>query len=672
MQKIPPRLSHLLLVLSESPGPVSVSELAGLCGVSRRTIFREIENIDGMLKPFSLHVGTKVGEGVYLAGEPASIGRLREYLRKQSAAGALPISRHERRVLLLLDLLTSYEPRKLFYYADSFGISEATVSHDLDVLESRLENFGLLLVRRPGHGVFVKGGEAVVRAAICAAVAGAGADSRLAAAPEYPRADILRGVRQMVEGRFSHHLAWTTDDSRDTLYLYMAVTVERVISRNSIETPPAEPSPARYLPMADFFANSLELRFSITLNEHERGNLATVLSSLRKAGNAADALSAVSSDYYLKQLAYQMIEHFDPELAPFLKLDDRLVDGLALHMQSALVRIKNRVVLNDPLLTEISRSFPDILEKSKKALTALEDIAHDIPESEASFLATHFGAGVMRIRSQSVRRVKLGVVCLGGIGTSYFLASQLGGHFSAQADIEICGLEDIEDWSRYDLCVTTIPLSDVPIPVVQVHTLLEESDIAAVGGMLENLHAPECHAGRDSPARPLPGLCRENAAALLAAADLLTYFDVVIIEEDCDFDHLARLAGYRFGGLPEDGRRIYEDIIRRESLSTQVVPELELILLHARTLGVKTPVFSIIVPEDGRFTSPALQGARCCCVMLAPADAGRDTLNLMGRISSALLEDHGFLQAVKNGDKARVYRSLEDNFRDYLVTSVVF
>ncbi len=672
MQKIPPRLGHLLLVLSESAAPVSVNELAALCGVSRRTIFREIENIDGMLKPFSLRVGTKVGEGVYLSGEALSISRLRDDLRRQSAAGTSPVSRRERRVLLLLDLLTSYEPRKLFYYADSFGVSEATVSHDLDVLESRLENFGLRLVRRPGHGVFLQGGEIAVRAAICAAVTDAGADSRIISEPDYPPEDILRGVRQLVEGRFSQHLIWTTEDSKDALYLYMAVTVERVMSRNPIETLPKDPPNARYLPMADFFANSLELRFSITLNELERGNLATVLSTLRRAANTADALSGAANDFYLKQLAYQMIDSFDPELSPFLKLDDRLVDGLALHMQSALARMKNHVVLSDPLLPEIARAYPEILEKSKKALKALDDITCEIPESEASFLATHFGAGVMRIRSHGSRRIKIGVVCLGGIGTSYFLASQLGGHFSAKADIEICGLEDIEDWSRYDLCVTTIPLVDIPIPVVQVNTLLEENDTEAVRHMLESLHAAERQPDHALSARPLPGLCRENAAALLAAADILTYFDAVVIEKDCDFDHLAKLAGYRFGSLPEDGRRIYEDIIRRESLSTQIVPELALILLHARTPGVNSPVFSLIVPQGGEFTSPALQGARCCVVMLAPAEAGRDTLNLMGRISSALLEDQVFLQAVLNGDKAQTYRSLEDNFRDYLATNVVF
>jgi mannitol operon transcriptional antiterminator len=308
-------------------------------------------------------------------------------------------------------------------------------------------------------------------------------------------------------------------------------------------------------------------------------------------------------------------------------------------------------------------------------LAALEGKFGEIPESEASFLASHFGAGVMRIREQGSRRLRVGVVCQSGIGTSYLLSLQLGRHFASRAEFEICALEEFEDWSRFDFCVTTISPEEIPIPAVRVNVLLEERDLAAVAEKLESMRASQRQAARQNAPNgtiPLPEHCREAAACLSDIAEILTYFDVVTIESDCDFDHLARLAGYRFAGLPENGRMIFEDIIRRESLSTQVVPELELVLLHARTGGVKSPVFSLIRPEGGRFTSSSLQGSRCCVVMLAPHEAGRDTLNILGRISSALLEDASFLAAVQNGDKARVYRALEDNLRDYIATNIIF
>jgi mannitol operon transcriptional antiterminator len=341
-------------------------------------------------------------------------------------------------------------------------------------------------------------------------------------------------------------------------------------------------------------------------------------------------------------------------------------------MRPALVRIKARVELKDPLLEEISRAYPDIFLRSKRALAALEGEFGEIPESEASFLASHFGAGVMRIREHGTRRMRVGVVCQSGIGTSYLLSLQLGRHFSSRAEFEICALDDIEDWSRFDFCVTTISPEEIPIPSVRVGVMLEERDVAAVAERLEGHRASLRRSVSQDAAVTLSERCREAASCLSDIADILTYFDVVTIESDCDFDHLAKLAGYRFAGEKENGRMIYEDIIRREGLSTQVVPELGLVLLHARTGGVKSPVFSLICPEGGRFTSPSLQAARCCVVMLAPLEAGRDTLNILGRISSALLEDAAFLKAVQDCEKARVCHALEDNLRDYLATSIIF
>jgi hypothetical protein len=58
--------------------------------------------------------------------------------------------------------------------------------------------------------------------------------------------------------------------------------------------------------------------------------------------------------------------------------------------------------------------------------------------------------------------------------------------------------------------------------------------------------------------------------------------------------------------------------------------------------------------------------------LLAPHEAGRDTLNILGRISAALLEDALFLKAVQSCDKARVYHMLENNLRDYIAANIIF
>lgn len=672
MRMIPPRLNHLLRILMRASRPVSVNDLAKQLDVSRRTVFRELENIDVLLRPYALRVGTKAGEGIYLDGGSESMESLRGEL---NAMGAVePSGRQERRIFLALDLLTDCDQQKLYYYADRFKVSEATISHDLDAVEKLLKKHSLTLVRKPGYGVSIEGGEAGIRGAICAVLSEIKrSDRQFHAALNYPPEEIAGGVRQLMQTRFAPHLAWITEESKDALELFMAVSVERIFTHNTLpET--AKEAQSRFLTMADILANSLELKFSIIFSEWERENLARYLSACRLAAGTYAKIGEASSEYRLKRFAYQLIEQFDPELSPLLKLDDQLVEGLASHLQSAVVRIENCVELDDPLLREISRVYPEILEKCKHALKALEEISSDVPDSEAGFLATHFGAAVMRLRENGARRrsLRVGVVCAGGIGTSYLMASQIKRHFGSQAEIEISGLGDIEDWSRFDLLVTSMPVAGVEVPTIQVSPLLEEADVEAIRLQIDKCASEQRQAVPRAGKEPLSVQCERIGGILSDVREILIHFDTVSIESNSDFDRLAKLAGYRFGGLPESGRLIYEDLIKRESVSTQVVPSLELILLHARTLGVQSPVFSLIVPENGRFTDPSLKNSRCCVVMLVPQEASRNRLELMGRISSALLEDNEFLTSVLEGDKNSAYRCLEENFRDYLSNNINF
>ena len=672
MKAISPRLNHLVRVLAFAEAPVSVNELAKRFGVSRRTIFREIEALDVFLKPYALSVGAKVGEGIYLVGTMSGKDCLREILDEHKAEQ--PTGRYERRILLALDLLTVCEAQKLYYYASHFKVSEATISHDLDYLEEKLAKNDVSILRKPGHGVTATGSELAVRGAICSILLEIERrDVTFNASVCYPPVKTMECVRQLTQTRYEQHLVWMTEESMEAFEMYIAVVSERIASGYTIESLDAEVSP-RFLTIADFFANSLEMRLSIAFSDTERRSLAIYLSALRTSANISKKLDEAANDFLLKSLAYKMIEHFDPELSPVLKLDDRLVEGLALHTQSAIVRIKNNLELNDPLFDGILHSYPEIFEKSKRALEVFQEFSAIIPESEASFLATHFGAAVLRLSEHKTRRFRISAVCAGGIGTSYLMASQIKKHFAFQADVEICGLEDIKlvDWETFDICVSSVPLDGLPIPVVKVQHLLEQSDIDAIKSQIEKLPVRKNQSVLQSGKIPLRLMCESAVGLLSDAAALLAYFEVITIESGCDFDRLASLAGYRFGGLPESGRLIYNDIINRESMSSQVVPSLELILMHARTSGVNHPVFALIVPENGRFTSPSLQHARCCVVMLAPKKVGRDTLNLIGRISSAFVEDSAFLNAVQIGAKDQVYQRLEEILREYLSANVIF
>jgi hypothetical protein len=118
-------------------------------------------------------------------------------------------------------------------------------------------------------------------------------------------------------------------------------------------------------------------------------------------------------------------------------------------------------------------------------------------------------------------------------------------------------------------------------------------------------------------------------------------------------------------------------------LFTQVIPDLGITLLHARSVGVKEPVFAVVKPEGGRFLHEHFAICRVnahtscwsCVLMLLPQydkeqDKAYDTKSgmarVMGNISAALVETPSFLEAVKAGNRNVIYSILEAELSDFL------
>ena len=75
-------------------------------------------------------------------------------------------SKADRQMIILLELLTINEPLKYFYFTSLFHISDATLSNDLEEVETWLDHYNLTLYRRPGMGIYWEGKEEDYRQAV--------------------------------------------------------------------------------------------------------------------------------------------------------------------------------------------------------------------------------------------------------------------------------------------------------------------------------------------------------------------------------------------------------------------------------------------------------------------------------------------------------------------------
>lgn len=662
---IPPRLNKLLLLLLENGAPEPVSHLAEKLGVSRRTVFREMENIDALLEPYSLRIITKAGEGIRLEGAAPAKAKLRETLQIEEPE---PADKRERLLRLLLELLRNPELQKIYYYAGLFKVSEGTISNDLEAAARWLEGYRLILCRKPGLGVNVEGAEKDFRRALIRLLEqyAAGELDRLAR-HGFLDPGIFEEVCAILRGIHTPQLEQMTEESQSRLAIYLSVVAERIRAGRTLSEPAEEPPGQLAIRLSD----ALEESFSISLSGAERGCVEVQISGSRSKYMDEQQEAALLLDHFeLQRLAYRMIDRFDSGMAYDLKMDEALVRGLTFHLRSAVVRLRHGLELQDPLLEQMAESYPDVFEKSREAAQVLlEEYGRPVSDSEAGFLSMHFGAAVMRLRERRThkRTVHIGVLCVNGIGVSYMMASQIKARFQGEVEVEVCLYEDVQEPGRFDFCVSSIPFSAQEITVIETKPILQESD-------MERIRAEVSRRAYQ----------RENEQDALAVSDftgqvqrlerlsqdirlLLEQFHVTGVDTGCTFGDLVKLAGYHFGNSPESGKQIYADLTARERIATQVVAEYGFVLLHARTQGVSEPVFSLLRPERAPFSDPYLQGVHTAVVMLAPVEGHQDQGRMMGAISSALVENNTFLQAVREGNAERVREGLEIILREFLI-----
>jgi mannitol operon transcriptional antiterminator len=664
LQGLSPRLSRLLELLLRSDDPVKVDDLSAALGISRRTVFRELENADPVLAAFEAALVSVSGRGIAFSGPREARQNL---LAALSERGSQAVSKKERQLRLLIDLAAnSGEVRKLYYYSSSLDVSESTVSNDLDELEAWLAGRDMVITRRSGLGVQCEGTEEALRAALVSRfmLDGDSGGRSYTAAFGFPGEDIEEGVREILR-RKNEALGWMTPGSLSLISFYLMVMLVRARKGHII---PAGQTPVGGFQnaLAEELAAEAEKDFGVSLPETERQALAGWIQACRSKQESPLEPGPADQTDLIQRLTLGMIDRFDPLTAAILKTNEQLIRLLSRHLESALPRLRGGIELPNPLETELVKNHPEVYEKTCRAVTVLEEhLGSPVPSNEISFIQIHFLAALAVMGERNIRRrlLRAVIVCAAGIGMAYMLAYQIRRRFKGALEVEVSGSDENDSWDGVDFLIATIPVTGTDKPVIRVQTMLGEEDYQRIQEAV-NAFAFTGR-GAELPARPvsLEKRLDDVIEIFTQSKMLLDSFTVASIGAGCSFDELVRFAAARFS--PENPRAVRRAFADREALATQVVDELGIVLLHTRA-DAASPVFALIVPEGGVFTDAYLKNTRSCVLMLLPEKAPAEMTELMGRISGALIDMPLFLEAVRSGDRESVQAVLEREVSDIL------
>lgn len=190
-----------------------------------------------------------------------------------------------------------------------------------------------------------------------------------------------------------------------------------------------------------------------------------------------------------------------------------------------------------------------------------------------------------------------------------------------------------------------------------VNPLLNEKDMEEIRHLFYKYERlPQKHEETGSFQEQLDQINRMAAQIKL----LLKYMGFFKVNGAVTFDELLVMAGEEITPYSDRREMIREALQRREEISSQIFAEFGFALLHTRTKGVIRPEFTICVTHDRKpFRNSYFKGIQVAVIMLVPEDGNIQINNeIMGYISSLLIEEADFMEILKNGEKEDIRNML--------------
>ncbi len=659
------------------------------------TIKRDLKNIEDVLQAFHLKLQKKAGVGVKVIGAQGDIYQLRVTILKQDFTEYTP---DERLIVALCTLLDNKEPVKLFSLANDMGVTTATVSHDLDKLEPIIKRYDLQLVRKRGYGIELEGSEDAKRKAITSLISERfdvpeflkmvrdniqkkstnkidSISERLLGLVHKEKIILIEGIIEEINEELPYSLA---DSSYVGLVVHIALAMERIQRGENItlqEDYLRELKSTKEFIFARKIAARLERTFEVTIPDEEIGYITM---HLRGAKIRYDKDIGIKDENIEVAVIVQSLIKNVENLLHTRLLDETLSQGLLAHLQPALYRLKQKMRISNPLLSNIKDDYYDLFKVVKKA-AELTLPNQDIPEEEIGYLVLHFGAALNS--KQLTTKLRVLIICSSGIGTSKMLAAKIGNEIPGLSEIKTASVFEMKNISldEYDAILSTIPIEDMNRDYFVVSPILTNQELELVknylqekGGQLTEKAEP-ANDGVEILSLSFQHF-DQLGKQVTVLADLLKEFEVWKAD-DADLNKVLQdgLERLLYKGSILDANEVLCSLQNREKIGGLAIPDTTLALYHTRSDKVAYPSFNIIDATTA-YELKAMNGGSekvtRILLLLAPFELTSSTLELLSFISSLIIQSQTSIKLFENGTKDELAHFISNQYlKNYIHTN---
>jgi len=500
------RQQAILRALLSASGKATLAELAEQTGLSPRVIRYNMDVVRSWMKCVEVNFINRPGYGVEVVASQEKKNSLLEAINKLEDCDII-LSRRQRVRIILLYLLLVEEPISTKQLVEVEDFSRSTLFKDICDVEVWLDKFGLKLQKKSAKGLWVEGFEESRRFALVRLLREELGDKNwyqlsnvFLNKPKYSNSAIssrfelfinqlelpfCRLVIQHIEENIGMSMSVI---AQAEIMVYLGIAIFSMRIGNMIEGEvDREVLESDEFPITQVIGYQIEKKYDIKISQKELEIIAAMIMST-KWDNIFnfDNDSGVPQQPATKkseQIAAEIVNICSMRLHPMLKIDTILTRELSLHLDYAIFRMKHHIPIRNSNLQTIQEKYVQVYQVAESSVFILEnEINISVPPEEIGFIAMYLLAGLERLRTVEDSRLSVIIANDGTRSKSSLLKSRLEYEFPNLKAAQIINtFEQIPETNQLaEVIISTMPIENPPLPVIEVSPFLEIEDIKSI------------------------------------------------------------------------------------------------------------------------------------------------------------------------------------------------
>jgi len=647
-------------------GPLNIKDLSEQIAVSNRTISREIAVINKFLLDKSITIN-EINFNLNIKGSKDAIKELQQFLVGIPMQWLL--SQDQKMLLIIAQLLVSKEPYKSAYFSYQLNVVEGTITLYMDKIEQWLNLRNLQLERKRGYGIEISGSEWVKRNIflellyeyksideLLAFVYGSKNDAAINSFFKIIFDEELIEVTKEILELLKDEMISMDDMSYFNSFIYILLSLKKTKLGSAIGLPNYLVQDILSSEEFAFIKKIKDYLLSININicEDELAYIAIHLMGNKYIYNRNRKFEVLGVP--LEELSTEVVFEVEKNLNINIECDEQLILGLTQHFNPALYRINMGIQVKNPLINEIKNYYGNLFNAvnyASKLVFSKYNIT--MSQDEIGFLTMHIGAAIERTNANNNKLSAL-IICANGIATARILSNKIKHSIPRIGSITISSLKDWnEKDNNYDIILTTTKLNEKLgyENVINVTPFLQSGDIEKINKFIKNYLLIN---RLSSNFNALSNIKKHNVGAekYKLIDSILENIQLELIEASSFNDLVDLISRDLFSKkLIVDSAEVFELIMNREEMGSVVIPNSHVALLHTRSDSVIGPFVGVYrLKKQMPLLSAGFinENVDTFIVMLARKNEDSYSLEQIGKISIALIEDKKFTEVLRLGD----------------------